>query len=266
MIPATSAELLVAIRTRDERRADRLLIELAGLDPEQLTASLSDDAARIATWVNLYNAATQRLVDAHPERFHTRMRFFRQPAIVVAGRTLSLDAIEHGLLRRSRWKAGLGWLGNPFPSAFERRFRVVAIDPRIHFALNCAAASCPPIAAYDPDRLGGQLDLATRSYLAATVRQEGQRLLVPRLFLWSMGDFGGLSGASRFLEGYGYDTRGTRLRFARYDWSRRPAAWSDAVEWPGPADGILADGSLETKHPGMGTEHDLMGTTTSPPS
>ncbi len=244
MIVATSAELLVAIRTGDVSKADRLLAELGGLDPEQLAASLTDDAARIATWLNLYNAATQRLVEAQPETFARRVRFFRQPAIVVAGRTLSLDAIEHGLLRRSRWKAGLGWLGNPLPGRFERHFRVDVIDPRIHFALNCAAASCPPIAAYDPDRLDAQLDLATRSYLAEAVRREGPRLLVPRLFLWFMGDFGGPRGVRRFLERHGVETARAHLRFARYDWSLRPAAWS------GPVSDADDAGSSDARHSG----------------
>jgi hypothetical protein len=250
VIPATSAELLVAIRTGDARKADRLLTELAGLDPERLASSLWDDAARIATWLNLYNAATQRLIAEHPETFARRVRFFRQPAIVVAGRTLSLDAIEHGLLRRSRWKAGLGWLGNPFPGTFERRFRVDVIDPRFHFALNCAAASCPPIAAYDPSRLDDQLDLATRSHLAGAVRREGPRLLVPRLFLWFMGDFGGPRGVRRFLERHGVETGRAHLRFARYDWSFRPAAWS------GPVGDAADSGSSDARRPGSNVGRD----------
>lgn len=230
MIPATSAELLVAVRTGDTSRASRLWTELADLDQEQLSASLTDDAARIATWLNLYNAATQRLVEADPTAFTRRARFFRQQAAIVAGQALSLDAIEHGLLRRSRWKVGLGWLGNPFPGRFERRFRVESVDPRIHFALNCAAASCPPIAAYEADRLDAQLDLATRSYLAATVRRGPRRLLVPRLFLWFMGDFGGPRGMRSFLGRHGVETGGARLRFASYDWSLQPAAWADLTE------------------------------------
>lgn len=209
--------------------------ELADVTPEHLAASLTDDAARIATWLNLYNAAAQRLAEAHADDFLGRLgfvrraRFFRRTAIVVAGRALSLDAIEHGLLRRSRWKLGLGWLGNPFPGSFERRFRVAAVDPRIHFALNCAAASCPPIAAYDPGRLDRQLDLATRGYLAAAVRMQGDRLVVPRLFLWFMGDFGGPGQIRRFLARHGVEPGRTRLSFAPYDWSLRPAAWVDRV-------------------------------------
>jgi hypothetical protein len=56
VIPAISAEVLLAIRSGDTHRADRLLEQIAGLDPERLAAALSDDAARIATWLNLYNA------------------------------------------------------------------------------------------------------------------------------------------------------------------------------------------------------------------
>jgi hypothetical protein len=252
--PAISAELLVAIRTGDAHVADRLLAQIAGLDPERLAASLPDDAARIATWVNLYNAATQRLVAAHPERFDTRLRFFRQPAIIVAGETLSLDAIEHGLLRRSRWKAGLGWLGNPRPSTFERRFRVGVIDPRIHFALNCAAASCPPIAAYDPGQLDGQLDTASRSYLGASVRRDGKRLLVPRLFLWFLGDFGGPLGVRRFLARYGYETGLTRLRFSRYDWSLRPGAWAEPTTWTDPYGDTAEGRSTKTTRSHVGRD------------
>ena len=45
------------------------------------------------------------------------------PAVVGAGRSLSLDTIEHGLLRRSRPKLGLGYLPNPLAGRFERSHR-----------------------------------------------------------------------------------------------------------------------------------------------
>ena len=38
---------------------------------------------------------------------------------------------------------------------------VDVIDFRIHFALNCGAKSCPPIAFYSYDKINDQLDLAT---------------------------------------------------------------------------------------------------------
>jgi hypothetical protein len=78
--PATSAELLVAIRTGARTEPTDGWRNWPHLDPEELAASPPDDAARIATWVNLYSAATQLLVEAHPGRFARRTRYFRQRA------------------------------------------------------------------------------------------------------------------------------------------------------------------------------------------
>ena len=243
-LPDLSVRLLLAVRIGDAAEADHLSARIAGLDPADLAGTVTSDAERIATWLNLYNAATQRLVEAYPDSYRRRFRFFRRPAITISGRSLSLDAIEHGLLRRSRWKVGLGWLGNPIPRQFERRLRVGVVDPRIHFALNCAAASCPPIAAYDARHLDAQLDLATRGYLAAAVSRQGDRLMAPRVFLWFMGDFGGPSGVRRFLERHGIDTTGASIRYARWDWTPSPADW--AAEWtlddPGRQSSADADG------------------------
>jgi hypothetical protein len=215
----------MAVRTGDEAGIATATSRLAAIAPDALAADLSTDAARIATWINVYNAATQLLVRDDPERYSRRAHFFRTPAVTVAARPLSLDAIEHGLLRRSRWKAGLGWLTNPLPGPFERRFRVRRPDPRIHFVLNCAAGSCPPVGVYDRDRLDAQLELATRAYLTATVRRDAGRLVVPRTFLWFMGDFGGRSGVRRFLERHGIRPGSEGLRFASWDWSLAPARW-----------------------------------------
>jgi hypothetical protein len=227
--PSLAAAFLRAVRTGDEAAADGWAGDLADLSVDELEASLPHDAARIATWLNVYNAVAQRLAVGDPRglsRLTRRSRFFRRQAATVAGVGLSLDAIEHGLLRRSRWKLGLGWLGNPLPSRFERRFRVARADPRIHFALNCAAASCPPIGAYDPDGIDAQLDMATRAYLAATVRRRDGRLVVPRVFLWFPGDFGGPAGIRRFLARHGAGPGTDRLRFAAWDWTPAPGAWA----------------------------------------
>jgi len=217
--------LLLAVRAADDVAMQTVSTALAGLSEDSLAADLPDDKSRIAAWLNLYNAAAQRLVADAPDGYGQRTRFFRRPAITVAGTTLRLDTIEHGLLRRSRPKLGLGWITHPWPSAFERRLRVERVDPRIHFALNCAAASCPPIAAYDPARLDGQLELATRGYLASTVRRQTGRLLVPRVFLWFAGDFGGPAGIRRFLDRHGIETEGCRLRASAWDWTLAPGAW-----------------------------------------
>jgi hypothetical protein len=223
--PELARRLLLAVRSGDGPESDTAAEALARLTEDDLARDLPDDPTRIATWVNLYNAATQRLVDADPAAYARRTRFFRQPALTVAGRVLTLDTLEHGLLRRSRPKIGLGHLSNPLAGRFERRFRVAQPDPRVHFALNCAAASCPPIAAYDADRLEAQLDLATRAYLGATVRRNGKTLTVPRIFRWFPGDFRGAGGVRGFLADHGHPTEGLRLRYAPWDWTPAPDAW-----------------------------------------
>jgi hypothetical protein len=57
------------------------------------------------------------------------------------------------------------------------------------------------------------------------VRREGEALIVPRIFRWFPGDFGGPSGIRRFLAVHGHPTDGLRLRYAPWDWTPAPDAW-----------------------------------------
>lgn len=66
-------------------------------------------------------------------------------------------------------------------------------DPRIHFALNCGAVSCPPIAVYSADDLDGQLSDATAGFLEGNteVNTKDNTVNVSMLFKWYREDFGG---------------------------------------------------------------------------
>jgi hypothetical protein len=222
-------ELLLATKRNDDGASRAALAELAELAPERLAAGLPNDDARLAFWIDLYNAAMQLQPSDEVGTWRGRLRLFRRQVITVAGQGLSLDTIEHGLLRGSRWKLSLGYGSNPRPAAFERAYRVSRRDPRIHFALNCGAASCPPIAAYEPDRIDAQLELATFNFLASEVSEEGDVLRLPTVFLWFLGDFGGRAGTRRFLQRYGVDAGRGRIRYQRWDWTPAPDRWkSDA--------------------------------------
>ena len=192
---------------------------IAELASPQL-ASL-DRRERLAFWINVYNAAAQATLQGRPARYEHRRRFFSEPLVTVSGTGLSLDEIEHGILRRSRWKYGLGYVPDPFPSSFERRHRLSERDYRIHFALNCGAASCPAIAAYTADSVDEQLDRATESYLNGETVVEDGTIYLPRLLLWFRGDFGGRSGIKRLLREYDLIDPGERprIRYRKYDWS-----------------------------------------------
>jgi hypothetical protein len=157
--------------------------------------------------------------------------FFHAPAITVGDTSLSLDRIENGLLRGGRSKYGLGYLPKIFVTAFERRYRLMDCDPRIHFALNCGAESCPAIRACEPDHIDEQLDRATGSYLDATVEHDpdADTVRVPRLFLWFRGDFGGGSGIRSFLRTYDAIPEGVtpRIRHGSWDWAKAAGKFTE---------------------------------------
>ena len=216
-----AADLLAAFRTGADPEA--LLCSLSELSEADLAPVRSDRATALAFWLNCYNAGTERLLAERPELYESRWRFFRAPALSVADHPLGLDAIEHGILRGSRSKYGLGYLPRLLPDSFEHRYRLAAVDPRIHFALNCGAASCPAIRAYGPAAVDDQLDTATRAYLDGTVEYDPDAgvVRVPRVFRWFPGDFGGRSGVRDFLRRYNkLPDESVTVDYLDWDWSR----------------------------------------------
>jgi hypothetical protein len=202
--------------TADEREA------IAALSAASLDGLSCDEM--IAFWVNLYNAFVQDDLRRHPERYYDRRAFFRERRHTVAGTDLNLDSIEHGILRHSKWKYGLGYIPNPFPSAFERRHRLPEIDPRVHFALNCGAESCPPIAVYSAETLDTDLNVSARGFLEATTSYDSAAdvLRVSRVFLWYRGDFGGRRGIRRLLRKYDVHPDGNpKTRYDEWDWTMK---------------------------------------------
>jgi len=217
-------ELLVAYRTGDD--PEPYLSVLAAFDDADMQRVRTHRETALAFWLNLYNAGTQRLLETRPELYESSLRFvrfFAAPCLTVAGARLSLDDIEQGVLR-GRSKYGLGYLPRLLPDTFEMRYRLDEVDPRIHFALNCGAASCPAIRAYDPDRIDDQLDLATRTYLDSIVAYDPDAgtVRVPRVFLWYRGDFGGKRGTVALLRSYDVipADANPRVRYQSWDWSQ----------------------------------------------
>lgn len=191
---------------------------------------------RLAFWLNLYNALVIDGVLTHEVRRSVMegrlgmFTFFRRAAYRIGGARFSCDDIEHGVLRANR---GHPFLPGPQFATSDPRLAWIIdpLDARVHFALNCASRSCPPIGVYDPDHVDAQLTLATRNFLDQETdlnRQRGE-LRLPRLFKWFARDFGGRPGAIAFLLHYlpnddrraWLEARGPRARFAyhRYDWS-----------------------------------------------
>jgi hypothetical protein len=195
--------LLLEVKTGGSKdTVQSLLIKISQLNSAQLKAELVSDDHKKAFWINLYNAFTQLSLKEDSSLYQDRSQFFKKKRYSVAGQNLSLDDIEHGLLRKSRVKYSQGYWGKIFISSFEKSNRVDKIDYRIHFSLNCGAGSCPAIAFYTPEKIDQQLDLATKVYLKNTVQyqQNEDKVFVPKLMWWFKADFGGRSGIIHLLK------------------------------------------------------------------
>lgn len=185
---------------------------------DRLSASDVDGlnrAEQFAFWSNLYNALTvDTVLDAYPIESIRDIDispglFANGPwgaeLIEVHSEALSLDDIEHRILRPI-WG-----------------------DPRVHYAVNCAALGCPNLQAepFTGARLDDQLDAAARAFVnhPRGVTIDGERLVVSSIYSWFKSDFGGDdAGVIAHLRRHAAPDLAARLaRFAvindhRYDW------------------------------------------------
>jgi hypothetical protein len=156
----------------EEERLDRYLKMLAETDPDALPRN-----EQFALYINAYNAYTLKLIlKNYPvDSIKDIGGWFSGPWKIrfckIGGKTLTLDEIEHDILRP--------------------RFK----DPRVHFAINCASKSCPPLIPkpYEGSTLDQQLDGSTRGFLNNPQRNrlEGDTLYVSKIFKWFADDFKG---------------------------------------------------------------------------
>jgi hypothetical protein len=218
---ATSQQLLLT--AKKQQPTDALVEVMKSIPEEALTQQLRNDNLKKAFWINLYNAFTQIILLKHPDNYKTRSVFFEAKQIAIAGRKLSLDDIEHGILRRSKIKWSLGYLNKWLPSAFEKRQRVDTLDYRVHFSLNCGAKSCPPIAFYKPEQLDQQLDMATKAYLQdeAKYYERDNTVALPAIMGWFRADFGGKNKMIDLLHILQIVPKEKRpyVKFKEYNWS-----------------------------------------------
>jgi Protein of unknown function, DUF547 len=216
-----SQQILLAAKTGES--TDSLQLALQNLSINNLQMQLQADADKKTFWLNIYNAYTQLLLQKNPDAYQNRNRFFTSKQIIIAGKKFSLDIIEHGILRRSKVKLGLGYLTKLFPPSLEKKLRVHQLDYRIHFALNCGAKSCPPIAFYDADKIDEQLMLAEKSFIKNDCSYDAAANIaeVSKIFSWFRGDFGGKKGIIALLKRQGIVTETAKpgVKFKPYNWA-----------------------------------------------
>ena len=211
-----SEQLLLAVK--NEEAHDSVLTTLAAYDATEIEKQLHNDRCKNAFWINIYNSFFQIL------RKHRHLgppKIYTAKEMIIAGHRISLDDIEHGVLRRYRYKYSLGYFSNPFASALIKKWAVSKIDFRIHFALNCGAKSCPPIAFYNVDQLEEQLKLSTKSFLEdeTQINEQQKKAHVSKLFLWFLNDFGGKKGIREIISSYlDQDLSNYKLVYKPYSW------------------------------------------------
>lgn len=156
--------------------------ELGSCSPQSAPQRFPSDEDELAYWINAYNAFTlHAIAEAYPITSVWKTpdgQFFQRKRHVCGGIALSLDDIEHTILR--------GRLG----------------EPRIHFAINCGSNGCPPMrpAAYEAEGIRATLEEATRHFLHnewnCRVDAVNRRIFVSRIFKMYAEDFAGRQGTT----------------------------------------------------------------------
>lgn len=180
-----------ALKAQDKATLDRLRQQMAQVDVGALSSK-----DRLAYWINLYNInIVGVVVDNYPvESIRDistdpviRLNVFKKDIVKTKAGPISLNDVEND------------------------KIRAVFKDPRIHFAINCAAESCPPIRPepYVGAKLDQQLDDQARKFLngpnGVRIEKDGQELAlhVTKIMDWFADDFENWGGGRvAFLRKY----------------------------------------------------------------
>lgn len=210
-----------------------------GSDDENLTSiftenskndfesELTSDKLKVAFWVNVYNAYSFLLLRKNPDVLKaklTRGKHFTLKQIpFVGGSKLSLDDIEHGILRKGNGKGLFDGFINGFRFAHLKPFMVEKLDPRIHFALNCGGAGCPAIRFYEPGNIDFQLNNSKELFIEGEshFNEEKNELKLSQIFKWYQKDFGGEVGIRKLINSSesSPENSGYSISYKRYDWT-----------------------------------------------
>ncbi|HEX5045644.1 MAG TPA: DUF547 domain-containing protein [Gammaproteobacteria bacterium] len=194
----------------DRRSLDEHIAYVERVSPASAPELFPRRADVLAYHLNAYNALAMRgVIDAGITEgfkgFLGRQLFFRLRKVVVGGRRMSLSAYENDVIRP---------LG----------------EPRVHFALNCMARSCPrlPQAAFSANELDAQLEAAAREFVNdprnVRVDAAAREVWLSSIFAFYTKDFapdGKHASLIDYVNRYrdAPVNREFAVRFIPYDWS-----------------------------------------------
>ena len=204
-----------------DNNLDLYIEQLSNTDPE----NLSTREAKLAFWLNAYNAYTLKIIcDNYPlksiNELHTgglifgavtRQTVWHKKLVTINNELTSLDHIEHKIIRP------------------------IFKEPRIHFAIVCAAKGCPPLRneAYEADVMDEQLNDQSEIFLSQKDKNnfdiKKRVARISPIFSWFKKDFVAESGSLLeylvpFIDeeigaSIKNDPRGWRIKYTEYDWS-----------------------------------------------
>lgn len=167
---------------------------------------------KLAFYLNAYNAnILNQVLENYPIKsvrdIAVLYGVFTQQRIDVAGEKMSFNHLEKDIIHGFN-------------------------EPRIHFALNCASGSCPPLRpkAYTGDGLGAELDQQTTAFLnndphGVKAAEDGKKADVSKIFDWNSGDFQAAGGVAGFINKYRKPPLApdAKISYQSYDWSLNEA-------------------------------------------
>lgn len=165
-------------------------------------ANYWDKNDSLAYFINAYNAVTVKLIlDNYPLK---SIRDIKDPwdskSLNLPNNRLTLNDIEHKVLRKMD-------------------------DPRIHFAINCASASCPQLSneAFRASKVQKQLEEATALFINDTSKNQisEKNIGLSKIFLWFSKDFGSKKERIAFIQKYSQKPfkDNAKIKYQEYDWS-----------------------------------------------
>ncbi len=159
----------------------------------------------LAYWLNVYNAFTIKLIiDHYPLKSIKEIENLKKPwdhrFIKIGKKWYTLNDIEHKILRKMN-------------------------DPRIHFGINCASVSCPPIfnKAFTAQNVDKELERLTFDFINDPDKNSitPNQIRISKIFSWFANDFKSKGTLIDFLNTYSKIKieRTAKKSFKKYDWN-----------------------------------------------
>lgn len=204
---------------------------------QKIDMLLMDQHTRLAFSINVYNIMIKHafIQLGIPTTNYQRAYFFGRIGYNIGGLFFSFNELENGVIR-SNQKAPFT-LTKPFSSSDPRlKLALEIADPRIHFALNCGAKSCPPIKNFSSQSIHEELRIVSLAFHESDqntyVDDLHHELYVSKILNWYRSDFASsLSdlpiAVLPFLRGAKKDRlqkmikskKPINVKFFEYDWS-----------------------------------------------